>query len=100
MIWNIVSQSVIQVQNEKESPTTIPASASNPSIKPTEQKGLLQGWFPGLSGWSGESKSEENIAQMTAQQKVEDVHDLDVGEPPPKISRSELGNVRIQICKL
>lgn len=61
---------------------------------PVENKSLLQRWFPGWGGWYGSQQElQETTAGTSSETDVGD--DVDnVGEPPPKISRSELGMLK------
>lgn len=48
-------------------------------------KTILQRWFPGYAGWYGTQPDTQQLGTGTSTGNV--------GEPPPKISKTELGTL-------
>lgn len=81
-----------------QSPSPDPEqSARKSSASPSEDKSLLQRWFPGWGGWYGSQPERQDSGPGTGMEPdIGDDDDDDDGEPLPKISRSELG----MFCKM
>ncbi|XP_053397933.1 intermembrane lipid transfer protein VPS13D-like isoform X2 [Mercenaria mercenaria] len=75
------------VLSKAPSPEPEPSTRKS-ADSPPEDKSLLQRWFPGWGGWYGSQSEKPDSAVGTSLEPDEDVDDT--GEPPPKISKSEL----------